>query len=277
MSDAEVRARREPIFNLPGVIVVCCAVLLALYAVSSGASYQTQNWLVEQFGFVPARVSIALGVAQGALQAAAQKLPQDTLAEVVGTGGGHWWALVTYAFLHGSWAHVGFNCLWLAAFGAPVARRFGAARFLALLLVASVAGALVQYAAGPASFIPVIGASAGIAGAMGAAVRFVFRPSSDALAMTDLREIEARFTRPALPLVDLVRTKAALFFIVVWFGTNLVFGVYPSLSGLTDGPIAWQAHIGGFLTGLLAFPLFDPRQPALEPEVSADLPMGDEV
>ena len=278
MSDATPPARSEPIFNLPGVVVACCIVLLGLYAAYSGASDETQNWLVDEFGFVPARISIALGVAQAALQTAAQKLPQDTLSEVVGAGGGRWWTLLTYAFLHGSWAHVGFNCLWLAAFGAPVARRFGPARFLALLVVAAVIGALVQYAADVASFVPVIGASAGIAGAMGAAVRFVFRPSSDASAMLDRREIEAGFARPALSLPDLVRTKAALFFILVWFGTNLVFGLYPSLSGVSEGPIAWQAHIGGFLTGLLAFPLFDPRRPALpESEVSADLPLGDEV
>ena len=273
MSDATPPARREPIFNLPGVIVACCVVLLALYAAYSAASYETQSWIVEAFGFVPARISIALGVAQGALQASAQKLPQDTLADVVGTGGGHWWTLFTYAVLHGSWAHVGFNCLWLAAFGAPVARRFGAARFLALLVCAAIVGALAQYAAGPASFVPVIGASGAVAGAMGAAVRFVFRPASEAMAMLDPRELEAGFARPALPLAALMRTKAALLFILVWFGTNLMFGLYPSLSGITDGPIAWQAHIGGFVWGLLAFPLFDPRRPAPETDVSADLPL----
>ena len=275
MSDAMPPARREPVFNLPGVVVACIAVLLGLYAAYAAASDETQIWLVDMFGFVPARVSIALGVAQGALQAAAQNLPQDTLAQVVGSGGGRWWTLVTYAFLHGSWAHVGFNCLWLAAFGAPVARRFGAARFLALLLAAAVVGALAQYAAGPASFVPVIGASGAVAGAMGAAVRFVFRPSSEAMAMLDRREIEAGFALPALSLTELVRTKAALLFILVWFGTNLLFGLYPSLSGVSDGPIAWQAHIGGFLAGLLAFPLFDPRRPVPEPEMSANLPLED--
>ena len=59
-------------------------------------------------------------------------------------------------------------------------------------------------------------------------------------------------------------TKAALLFILVWFGTNLVFGLYPSLSGISDGPIAWQAHIGGFLAGLLAFPAVRPTPAGAE-------------
>ena len=113
---------------------------------------------------------------------------------------------------------------------------------------------------------------------MGAAVRFVFRPSHEAAALFHRSQLDAAFRLPALSLVETFTTKAALVFIVFWFVTNVIFGLFPSLSGVTDGPIAWPAHIGGFLTGLLAFPLLDPRRPAPEPEqeVSADLPISDE-
>ncbi len=273
-------ARREPVFNLPIVVVVCCAVLLAIYALYSFASDATQDWVVTTFAFVPARLAIALGVAQGKVQAALQNLPLEVQTQVLGSGGARWWTLVTYAFLHGSWAHVGFNCLWLAVFGAPVARRFAAPRFLVLLLLAAVVGALVQFLAAMASFVPVVGASAAIAGAMGAAVRFVFRPANEADALFHHSQLDAAFRRRALTLVETFTTKAAVLFIAFWFVTNLVFGLYPSLSGVTDGPIAWPAHLGGFLTGLLVFPLLDPRRPApaQEPghEDSADLPMSSE-
>ena len=274
MTDSSPPARREPMFNLPGVVVACCGMLIALYALYAFASDETKDWVIAEFAFVPARAAIALGVAGGALRASMQTIPQDTFAVLIGAGGGRWWTLVSYALLHGSWAHVGFNCLWLVAFGAPVARRFGAPRFLLLLLVAAIAGALVQFLASVASFVPIIGASAAVSGAMGAAVRFVFRPTAGPAEILDRRRLEAAFRQPALSLRQTLANRAALAFIVFWFGTNLLFGLYPSLSGVADGPIAWQAHIGGFLTGLLLFPLLDPKRSDVEPaDVSADLPV----
>lgn len=263
--------RREPFFNIPGVVAACCLVLLGLYALYAFASLETQDWVLARFAFVPARMAIALDVAHRALQVSVQRVPQDDFVALIGSGGGRWWTLVTYALLHGSWAHVGFNCIWLAAFGAPVARRFGTPRFLALLVVATVVGALTQFAADMASFMPVIGASAGVSGAVGAAMRFVFRRASDPAAMFDPARREAAWRQPALSLAETFANRTGLFFIAIWFATNLLFGLYPALSGVTEGPIAWQAHIGGFLSGLLLFKLFDPRRPAPEDDGTLDL------
>ncbi|HMN88148.1 MAG TPA: rhomboid family intramembrane serine protease, partial [Bauldia sp.] len=47
-------------------------------------------------------------------------------------------------------------------------------------------------------------------------------------------------------------------FLLVWFGLNLVFGLLPAGGGLASGAVAWEAHVGGFIAGLLLFPLFDP-------------------
>ena len=284
MSQTEIPPpRRERAFNLPGVVTACCAVLLAIHAARLLAPVETDNQIVALFAMMPARFTIALHLApetiSAAYHAAVDKSPvmAAQIDFLIGEGQGRWWTLVTYAFLHASWAHVGFNCIWLVAFGAPVARRIGSWRFLLLLVVSAVAGALVQYAADIQSFEIVLGASAAVAGAMGAATRFVFRPSEEPLQIFDPARMNEAFRQPALTLRQTVTTKAALVFVLFWFGSNLLFGLMPSLSGIGDGPIAWQAHIGGFVAGLLLFPLFDPPVPerGFDVEDSADLPIGD--
>ena len=68
----------------------------------------------------------------------------------------------------------------------------------------------------------------------------------------------ARFRRPALPIAQAFRNRTVVAFVAIWFIVNLAFGSgAPSLTG-GDNPIAWEAHIGGFVLGLLLFPLFDP-------------------
>jgi membrane associated rhomboid family serine protease len=276
--------RREPIFNIPGVILACCVVLLGIHAIRGFVSIETDNRIIALYALVPARVSLALHLFPDRLTTAYHALVDRSpiLASqvqfLIGDGQTRWWTLVTYAFLHGSWAHVGFNCVWLVAFGSAVARRFSAARFLLLLLVASIAGALVQYIADVTSFQIVIGASAAVSGAMGAAIRFIFRPSDEPVQMFDRSRLNEAFRLPALTLRETFTTKATIAFVVFWFVSNLLFGLVPSLGGLGTGPIAWQAHIGGFLAGLLLFPLFDPARPALlaSDEISADLPLGAE-
>jgi membrane associated rhomboid family serine protease len=84
---------------------------------------------------------------------------------------------------------------------------------------------------------------------MGAAARFAFGPG--VLGGGDVRRA------PALSLAEVAANRRVLVFIAVWFGINLVFAVTGSAGGLTSGPVAWDAHIGGFLVGLLLFPLFD--------------------
>ena len=266
--------RREPMFNLPGVIVVSCIVLVGLHALRAIVSVETDNQIVAYLAFMPARVSIALHLASAqvtdAYNAAVEHSPimAAQIDFLVGDGHLRWWTFLTYALLHGSWAHVGFNCVWLVAFGSAVARRFTALRFLSLMAVAAVAGALLDYAVDVASFQIVIGASAAVSGAMGAATRFVFRPSDEPTRIFDRAKLDEAFRQPALTLRQTFTTKTALVFIIFWFVTNLLFGYFPALGGMGDGPIAWQAHIGGFLVGLLLFPLFD-RRPVVAPAAVA--------
>jgi len=63
---------------------------------------------------------------------------------------------------------------------------------------------------------------------------------------------------PALSLTRALRNTRVLGFLAVWFGVNLVFGIGSIAIGAEGASVAWQAHIGGFLAGLLLFSLFDP-------------------
>ncbi len=260
--------RREPAFNVPAVIVAWCALLLGIHGARLLLSAEADNALVAALAFVPARITLALHLVPNQLAHAYQAvvgrnpIVAAQLDFLIGDGALRPWTLLTYALLHASWAHVGFNCVWLVAFGAAVARRFSALRFSVLLLVAAVAGALVQYASDVTSFQLVIGASAAVSGVIGAAARFVFRPSDEPSRVFKRDSADEAFRQPALTLRQTLTTRAALLFVVFWFGSDLLFGIFPGLSGLGgDAPVAWQAHIGGFLAGLLLFPLFDMARP----------------
>jgi membrane associated rhomboid family serine protease len=61
--------------------------------------------------------------------------------------------------------------------------------------------------------------------------------------------------------MEALRNPRVLIFIAVWFALNLIFGIGSKIVPGSDADIAWQAHVGGFLTGLLLFPLFDPVPP----------------
>jgi len=106
---------------------------------------------------------------------------------------------------------------------------------------------------------PLIGASAADSGLMAAATRFVFEPGAP-LGEPDGFSLSAGQTdalRPAPRLFDLLRQRRALGFIAIWLATNFVFGAGAQTLGASSAPIAWIAHLGGFVVGLVAFPLFD--------------------
>jgi membrane associated rhomboid family serine protease len=231
--------RRQPVFNLPPVIVASLAVLIGIHAarvtlLTSEADFD----LLLRFAFIPLRVlePYTIGTAIPGGPAAAG------------------WSFVTYALLHADWAHLIFNGLWLAAFGSPLAWRFGTARFLAYSALGAIGGAVVFLLFNSDELTPVIGASAAISAHMAGASRFVF------FAGGPMRGIDgpAANRRPAPPLRAAVMDRRVLTFLAVWFGLNLLFGLFAGNSAFASGSIAWEAHIGGFLAGLLLFRNFDP-------------------
>jgi membrane associated rhomboid family serine protease len=149
------------------------------------------------------------------------------------------------------------NSLWLTAFGTPVARRVGPVRFAGLMAATALGGALAHALLHPYLTVPMIGASAAVSGMMACAAWFMFAPR---IWLLDGRPAEPH-ERPREPLPAMIRNRQVITFLVVWFGANYVSAILAGPLGVTDASIAWEAHVGGFLVGLVLFPLFDPVRP----------------
>lgn len=132
-------------------------------------------------------------------------------------------APISFQFLHENLTHIFANMLGLVAFGAGVEPGMGRWRFLVFYLLCGMAGAAAQFAVGPHAITSLIGASAGVSGLFGAILRF--------------RAFRGRFWL----LVGL------------WMVMNVITGTSGTLA---VGPVAWIAHIGGFVCGLALYPLF---------------------
>ncbi len=154
--------------------------------------------------------------------------------------------LVTSMFLHSGWLHIISNMWVLFIFGDNVEDRMGSGRYLFFYLVSGVVANLLQAFVFPLSQIPTLGASGAIAGILGA--YFLFYPTARVLTLIPI------FIIPWL--VEL----PAIFFLGFWFVTQLFSGVF-SLNASSMGGVAWWAHIGGFLFGLIFAKLFAPPPP----------------
>ncbi len=223
---AEPPARREPVFNLPRIVIFFIAVCVAVYVIEFHVLSMQQDYeLLVRGAFIPVRYS--------------GEFPLDIYAFT---------SPVTYSLMHGSFAHLAVNMIWLGAFGSPLANRLGAARFVLFWVAASVAAVALHYVLHMNDPVPLVGASGAISGMMGAAARFGFR--------IDRSSGQSAFGGPVLPIPLVLRSRGVVTFLAVWMAINLVTG----LVGLTPGEtsqIAWEAHIGGFLVGFFCIALFD--------------------
>ena len=270
-----MRRKREPVFNIPGVILGVLAVLVLVHVVRQVLPQATDERLLLNLAFEPGTFTYAFAperVVSGLRLLAMQNeagLQRAELGQyILEQGGLRPWTVLTYGLLHADWSHIGLNGLWLLAFGTPVARRIGPVRFVALSLAASVAGAAAHYITHPVDLQPVIGASAAVSGCMGAALRFMFQP--DAPRQTPDGDPAAARPVALTRLRDMLGNRRVMTFLLVWFVTNLLFGLGSVPFGLTSGAIAWEAHIGGFVFGMLAFDLFDRPGPVMLPPVEPD-------
>jgi membrane associated rhomboid family serine protease len=253
--DPAVNQSSEPIFNIPPVVLALTASMIAIHvgrALLLGIDSPADDELLGWFAFVTDRY--------GASPFGVRAFPGGFGAEI--------WTLTTYALLHADFSHLAMNSLWFVAFGTPVARRFGALRFLLLFVVTAAAGAAAFLVIHGQNGAVLIGASAVASGMMGAAARFAFQPDGPiTLWQRDDRRV---YQVPALPLTAALRERRILVFLAVWFAVNLLFGLVP-IPSLTEGQtIAWESHIGGFLAGLLLFRLFDPVPAAPHPAQSGE-------
>lgn len=237
------RPAREPILNVPGAITGLAAVFVVIHVIRVMVlDVEQDQEVLLLFAFYPIRYS-------------------PDLLDGFTFPGGLWadvWTFVSYAGLHGGWLHLIVNCVWMLAFGSAVARRFGLLRFLAFSAVCAAAGALTHLVTHAGSPIAVIGASAAISGQMAAAARFAFQPGGP-LSRHQRGRGEAAFFHPAATLAEMWRDPTVLAFLGIWLAVNVIFGIASlPFAGGEGGDVAWQAHIGGLVAGVLLFPLFDP-------------------
>lgn len=226
-------AESEPILNVPRAVVWAAAVMIVIQVVRGLLPDEIDITVLLSLAFIPARYS-----------GAAAELPGGYLTAVT--------SFVTYMVVHGGWMHLLVNVLWMLAFGTAVARRIGTRGFYEFSILCGIAGALTHLVFHWGEMAPVVGASAAISGQMAGALRFIF------FARREPGERAPDFSRA--PLADLsttLRDHRIVGFLIFWLVLNAYFGLTSvSFAGASDG-IAWEAHIGGFLCGLLTFGLFD--------------------
>lgn len=206
-------------YMLYAIITVCSVIFL--FEKSLPISQLTEFFYV--YGVVPARFT-------NPTWAASMHFPPD--AEYV---------FITHLFIHGGWIHIIFNMWFLWIFGDNIEDVMGPLRFLLFYLTCGVVAIFVNMLFNPSSTAPVVGASGAIAGIMGA--YFLLYPHAKVLTLIPIVIIPFFFYLPAV------------FFLLLWVGIQVVLGI-AALSGHASNSVAWWAHIGGFISGVLLLPLF---------------------
>jgi membrane associated rhomboid family serine protease len=148
----------------------------------------------------------------------------------------------TAMFMHGSILHIGGNMLFLWIFGNNVEDSMGPVKFLLFYLLGGIAAAALQIAIGPGSEIPNLGASGAVAGVLGGYL----------LLFPRARVITVIFIIFFFTIVEL----PALLILGFWFVQQVLFGYFDLNSAGEEGGVAYFAHVGGFVFGLLAIKLF---------------------
>jgi membrane associated rhomboid family serine protease len=159
--------------------------------------------------------------------------------------GRDWITILSSMFLHEGWAHILGNMLFLWVFGPEIEDVMGPGRYVLFYLLGGLAAAAAQTVIDPGSTVPTLGASGAIATVMGA---FLITYPRDRIRTVLFFGWFARVTfLPAILLVGL------------WFLTQ-VFSQVGALADVQSGGVAYMAHIGGFLFGMLFARLFETRQ-----------------
>jgi membrane associated rhomboid family serine protease len=232
--------RERPLFPIrdsvtrsrpPVIVWAIIAVNAAAFLYQLGLSGTELEWFLYEHALVPARYfSPAWGELEGLS-------PADLTP------------FITNTFLHGGWLHIILNLWTLYIFGPALEDRLGTVRFLALYLLSGLAASVAHAVFNASSQVPVLGASGAIAGVIAAyALRF---PYAWVRVIVPILFIPLFFSVPAMLFAGL------WFFIQVLQGASELMTPFASASG-----IAWWAHIGGFIAGLVLLSLLEPSTAA---------------
>lgn len=153
-----------------------------------------------------------------------------------------WLPLLTHMFLHGSWWHVLSNMWTLFIFGDNVEDRMGSVRYVLFYLIGGIAAGMIQMLQSGDPNIPSIGASGAIAAVLGA--YFLYFPKSKVVTFI-----------PVLLFIWFVKIPAVIY-LGIWFISQL----YSGITSASASGIAWWAHIGGFVFGLLLALIFKGKE-----------------
>ena len=237
IGDADVRRGNFPVVN---VALIAISVLVFLYEIS--LSGLDQHIFILKNGLIPAEVTGGPEFTRLATRVGAQDI-----ASPFGT----WPTLFTSMFIHGGFMHIIGNMLFLWVFGDNIEDRLGHVKYLLFYLGAGLAATWTQVAIDPNSQTPLIGASGAIAGVLGAY-----------LLMYPFSRIN---TLVIFYLITFVRLPA-IYLLGFWFILQLFQGLVslgPQIAGA--GGVAYFAHIGGFVAGLVMMAAYKliARQPLI--------------
>ena len=233
----DVRTRSWPVVTI-GFIAL--NVLAFLYQVSLGIDARgpgagaAEAFIVE-FGVTPCRLTHSCPI---------------SVSRVLGDFPHPWATLFTSMFLHANLLHVGGNMLFLWIFGNNVEDTIGHGRFMVFYLAAGVVAAVGQTLVTPTSPVPLIGASGAVSGVLGAYL--LLFPHATILTLVMLGFFIKIFRIPAVIVLG--------FWIVLQLMNGYLTYSAQALGREEGGGIAWFAHIGGFLGGIVLLFLLRPRQ-----------------
>lgn len=212
-------------YSFPAVNWALIGVNSVIFLYEAMLSPARLNQLIAHYGLVPARLHLTD--------------PQWILTHPLGLA-----PLFTSMFLHGGWFHVISNMWFLFIFGDNVEDRMGSPRYLAFYLASGLIAGLVQSLVLPNSQLPTIGASGAIAGVLGAYL--LMYPKGRVLTLVFI------FILPWFIEIP------AVFYLGFWFLSQILPGLsILSLSNSAQmGGVAWWAHIGGFIFGMIAYRFF---------------------
>jgi len=238
VDEEQSEAEYQPMFNVPTSVLIVIGIFVVVHVIRLALPDDDSAWLTLALAFIPARYT-----------GYAPDLPGGELTSVT--------SFVTHMLVHGDLTHLIANSLWFLAFGSLLARRFGALGFISFSIVTGVVGALFYMVAKFGLAVPVIGASGAVSGQMAGAMRILFGAISTGR-LSDIRDNPSSV--PIMSLGNMMGNPRIVAIIGIWIIANYFFAV--GGTGLTGGgTIAWQAHLGGFLAGLLLVGLFD-RKPS---------------
>ena len=244
----------NPTFSTPYITIALIAINIVVFftepVFASGRAGQ-----IEQITYFACNAAIPYEVTHGERisdELEGQVFPPDPESSVFALGQriecprkNVWLSMLKSMFLHGSLLHIAGNMLFLWVFGNNVEDRLGKIRYVFFYLLAGVAATYAQSYVFPDSGVPLVGASGAVAGILGAYLLMFPRARVRSLVILII-------------LITFVEVPAYVM-IGLWFVMNLLSSV-GSISGTSTG-VAYMAHVGGFLAGMLLLLVFRPRRP----------------